>query len=184
MKTCNVCGETKPLEDFYANKGSRGGRRADCKACNNAQRRERYRADPRAHVERAVRWQRENPERHKAKQREYAESGKKKVADRKSHLKRKYGLTVEQYDEMLEAQGGGCAICGRLPRGDIALHVDHDHETGVIRGLLCFTCNNALGDLEDDPERLYKAATYLDRDDELTALALARARALALTTSR
>ncbi len=184
MKTCKVCGETKPLDEFYANKGGRDGRRPDCKVCNLATRRAKYLEDPGKYIERVQRWQRENPDRYKAKLREYAESGKKKISDRKSHLKRKYGLTVEQYDEMLEGQGGGCAICGRPPRDDIALHVDHDHETGVIRGLLCFTCNNALGDLNDDPERLYKAATYLDRDDELTALALARARALALTTSR
>ena len=72
-------------------------------------------------------------------QREYAESGKKKISDRKSHLKRKYGLTLEEYDAMLEAQGGVCAICGEPRPEERTLHVDHDHETGAIRGLLCFT---------------------------------------------
>ncbi|MDZ4827914.1 MAG: endonuclease domain-containing protein [Actinomycetota bacterium] len=182
MKTCKVCGKPKPLDEFYGNKRRRDGRRPECMSCNLAIRKAKYREDPRKYIERVQRWQRENPERYRAKLREYAESGKKKVADRKSHLKRNYGITVEDYDRMLAEQGGGCAICAKAPRDDIALHVDHDHQTGVVRGLLCFTCNNALGDLNDDPERLYKAVTYLDRDDELTALA--RARALALTTSR
>lgn len=128
-----------------------------------------------------MKWQRENPERYKAKQREYVESGRKSIANRKSHLKRKYGLRIEEYDRMLAAQGGGCAICGNPGRDDISLHVDHDHETGVVRGLLCFTCNNALGDLGDSYERMHRAANYLDRDDELTELA--RTRALALATS-
>lgn len=91
-------------------------------------------------------------------------------------------MTPEQYDEMLAAQGGGCAICGRPPRPDIALHVDHDHTTGAVRGLTCFRHNNALGDFDDDPTLLEKAAAYLRSHDpvvqEETALVKARARAL------
>lgn len=81
--------------------------------------------------------------------------------DRRSHLKRKYGITPEPYDALLAEQEGGCAICGRPPRSDIALHVDHEHGTGRIRGLLCFRCNNALGDFDDDHDRLAKAVHYL-----------------------
>lgn len=71
---------------------------------------------------------------------------------------------------MLRSQGGGCALCHRPPRPGKVLHVDHDHETGSVRGLLCFTCNNALGDFEDDPGRLRAAITYLSRYDELEPL--------------
>lgn len=78
-------------------------------------------------------------------------SGGKRLADRRSHLKRKFGMTIEQYDEMLAAQGGGCFICGRPPREDMSLHVDHDHSTGAVRGILCFRCNNALADFGEDP---------------------------------
>ncbi len=73
---------------------------------------------------------------------------------------------------MLAEQDGGCAICGRPPRNDIALHVDHEHGTGRIRGLLCFRCNNALGDFEDDHTRLGAALAYLGpvpKDDATVA---------------
>ncbi len=102
-------------------------------------------------------------------------------ADRRSYLKRKYGMTIGDYDRMLEAQGGGCAICGRRPRADISLHVDHDHETARIRGILCFPCNNTLGDFKDDPTRLYAAANYLARDPELDTLIRKRAHELVST---
>ena len=62
---------------------------------------------------------------------------------------------------MLEAQDGGCTVCERRPSGAISLHVDHDHRTGRIRGLLCFRCSNAIGDLEDDPELLTRGAEYV-----------------------
>jgi len=121
-----------------------------------------------------MRWQRDNREKYQAKQREYAKSGKKKIADRKSHLKRTYGLTLEDFDAMLAAQGGGCAICGK-PDVD---HIDHDHRTGQVRGILCFRCNVAIGQMDDDCDRLAAAMAYLARDDELDAVVRARAVAL------
>ena len=84
---------------------------------------------------------------------------------------------------MLAAQDGVCAICGRPPTEGISLHVDHDHESGARRGLLCFRCNNSLGDLEDDSDLLRRAAAYLDAHDpevaELTARVKERLAALA-----
>jgi|TARA_R110000868_G_scaffold26592_4_gene102215 hypothetical protein len=73
---------------------------------------------------------------------------------------RSYGITVEDYDEMLESQGGGCYICGIGPVGR-ALDIDHDHRTGKVRGLLCSNHNRALGLLGDDPDLLLAAHTYL-----------------------
>ena len=150
MKTCKVCGVSKSLDDFYRNEGGRDGRRPECKACNLAARAAKYRANPRPAIERALRWQRENPERHKAKQREYVESGRKSASSRKSHLKRKYGLTLEDFDAMVASQGGGCAICGRTD----ADNVDHDHVTGRVRGILCFNCNVAIGHVANDEDRM------------------------------
>lgn len=99
---------------------------------------------------------------------------------RADHLMRKYGITVEQYDAMLDGQGGGCFICGRPPRPDISLHVDHDHSTGQVRGILCFGCNKALADFQDDPALLGKAASYLSRHGHQDEIDLARQRALSL----
>ena len=77
-------------------------------------------------------------------------------------LKDKYGITLEDYDRMLEDQGGSCAVCGtEHPGGKGRFHVDHNHSTGKVRGLLCHSCNVGLGALKDSPEVLLKAATYL-----------------------
>jgi hypothetical protein len=83
---------------------------------------------------------------------------------RRYQLKSKYGLTVEAYDVMLAKQNGVCAICGsKNPRGPgKRLHIDHDHATGKVRGLLCHPCNRALGLVRDSPALLRKAATYLE----------------------
>lgn len=74
----------------------------------------------------------QNPERYAANQRRFKESGGYSLSIRKNHLKQNYGLTLEDYDRMLESQGGVCAICGDPPRDDIALHVDHCHDTGSM----------------------------------------------------
>jgi len=86
--------------------------------------------------------------------------------------------TVERYDEMFDAQGGVCCICRKPRPEDRSLHVDHDHATGEIRGLLRFRCKNALGDFDDSYDLLQSAADYLDRDAELDALARERVKAL------
>lgn len=75
-------------------------------------------------------------------------------------LRRDFGLELGRYDEMLEEQDGRCAICRREPNGK-RLHVDHCHTTGVVRGLLCYTCNVGLGNFNDDPDRLQVAIEYL-----------------------
>lgn len=79
-----------------------------------------------------------------------------------AHRLRFYGLTPEQFDEMVEEQAGTCAICGQEPSDGKAFNVDHDHETGLVRALLCGNCNRGLGSFADDPERLRSAAAYLD----------------------
>ena len=104
----------------------------------------------------------------------FTESGKRKVSNRKSHLKRKYGLTLDDFDVLLASQGGGCAICGK-PEPD---NVDHDHVTGRVRGILCWNCNIGVGHFGDSEEDLATATNYVARDDELAELARARVVAL------
>ena len=76
------------------------------------------------------------------------------------HLKRTYGITVDVYDAMLQAQRGRCAICDSAEKGRLV--VDHCHDTGVVRGLLCVACNAALGPFGTE-DRLLSALTYLIR---------------------
>lgn len=78
-------------------------------------------------------------------------------------LIKKYGITLEQFDALLVVQNGRCAICGgREPGGRYGQwYVDHDHITGIVRGLLCNRCNISLGKFEDDPDLLEKAAAYV-----------------------
>ncbi|MDQ4132357.1 MAG: endonuclease VII domain-containing protein [Actinomycetota bacterium] len=166
MKRCKRCGELKPLSAFYRAAGMRDGHRNDCKVCNLAEKKRRYDADPAAAIARVKRWQQENADRLDAYRRTRREDPAVKRAARAGHLKRKYGITIEQYEAMLALQGGTCAICRRPPAPNTSLHVDHDHETGEIRGLLCFTCNNFLGDVEEDLQRLRAAAGYLEHGME------------------
>lgn len=82
--------------------------------------------------------------------------------------KAKYGLSAEQIQEMRESQGGKCAICEIVMRvggrpGMDQEHVDHDHKTGDVRGLLCSRCNTSIGKFNDDPALLRRAAEYIER---------------------
>ena len=82
-------------------------------------------------------------------------------AARRCQLKKDFGLTVEEYNKMLEVQNGVCAICGNTDPAGRQLAVDHDHDTGDNRGLLCGVCNPGIGYFRDDPELLEAAARYL-----------------------
>ena len=142
MKTCSMCGETKPLDAY---KPERGGRRANCRACDTVRHRE-WRERNREHV------------------RAYDRQTHRKVDGWRTHIARKYGLMIVDYERLLQDQDGGCAICrtdapgGRGKR----FHIDHDHKTGQVRGLLCSRCNQMLGYSGDSREVLVAAARYLD----------------------
>lgn len=130
------------------------GSRLGCKRCN---------------LRRALAWQKKFPEKVNAKNRRYKIGNKEKVAlvSRNSKLKINYGMTIEQYNVQLEAQGSVCAICHRYetkqhPDGTVwSLSVDHCHTTGAIRGLLCSACNVGLSNFQDSPSMLAKAIEYL-----------------------
>ena len=165
-KQCRICGEQKPLTDFHRAAAARDGHRSECKSCFRALWKARYDADPerrRRAVERALAWQLRNADRYAELLRRRNASPEYKKALRESHLKRKYGLTLDDYHVMLEAQRGGCAICAAPEPDGQSLHVDHDHDTGAVRGLLCFTCNAGIGMFDHDIVLLSAAVQYLRR---------------------
>ncbi|MFC7883951.1 endonuclease VII domain-containing protein [Streptomyces sp. NPDC057376] len=82
----------------------------------------------------------------------------KAAQGRAGHLKRQYGITEAERDALIASQGGVCCICLAAP----AAHVDHCHETGRVRGVLCFSCNAALGQFKDRPDAIRRAAAYVE----------------------
>lgn len=89
---------------------------------------------------------------------------RKKAAARASHARwilKTYGLTIEQYEALYEAQGGVCYICRRATGKVRRLAVDHDHKTGYVRGLLCKPCNSVLAHIRDDTQTLHRTIEYL-----------------------
>jgi hypothetical protein len=90
---------------------------------------------------------------------------------RNHHLRKNFGISVEQAEQLLAEQGGRCAVCGD-EMADVrgySPHVDHDHATGMVRGILCLGCNAGLGQFRDDRRRLLAAIRYLDRHHALVA---------------
>ena len=131
-KHCRDCRELKALEDFPLQKGGRFGRHPLCKPCRAAQERRRYERDR----ERLLAQMQADPAR--------------RVRKRRHTLRRKYGLTPEEYEGLRTRQSGCCAVCWRRTE---LLYVDHDHASGEVRGLLCGNCNFGVGDFGDDADR-------------------------------
>lgn len=149
-KPCPRCNQRKPISEFGKNSRTYHGIATYCKVCTNAMQIGR-RATPegaQAHRNGSKKWRDANIERHKD-----------------NNAKWRYGVDHGTYDTMFEAQGGKCAICGTTSPGGGAnrFSIDHCHGSQAIRGLLCISCNNGLGRFNDDPDRLQKAAAYLEK---------------------
>lgn len=82
--------------------------------------------------------------------------------NREASLRQRYGIGVEDYNSLLDIQEGGCRICGWVPSKEKALCVDHDHDTGKVRGLLCTSCNLIVGHARDNPAVLLSSVAYLE----------------------
>lgn len=94
---------------------------------------------------------------------------KERAADLR--LRRHFHITLDEYNQIVEAQGRACAICGKEWKpGDKRLALDHDHNTGLIRGAICFWCNKLLGMFQDNYVRLAAAAAYLTRPPAVAVL--------------
>ena len=190
VKRCTLCSTDKHVSDFAKNSRSRDGRNASCKSC----RRDRYQLPARErgsqvqqhldgtqtcrvcgldkHVS-EFHWRSDNGKYRSECKGCLADKGKQywvvsgSQLARSRNLRIKYGITTDKYDELLSAQGGGCAICGGTDNPDAtSLAVDHCHITGRIRGILCGPCNKAIGLMKDNPVLLTQAAAYLGGDQD------------------
>ena len=129
MKTCSKCKEEKQLIDF-AKTGRREGLFASlCKPCSS---------------KKASAWNKNNPE-------------KRRLYSRRNKLKKQYGISPEQYDEMIKSQEAKCLICEKNRK----LVIDHNHKTGEVRGLLCNQCNAGIGYFYENPSIMKKAIKYV-----------------------
>ncbi len=153
LKICRMCLLTLPLDDFRMTrqKKKRMRRSSYCKKCTR---------------ENTKNWIAANKERQKLNDKKYRSAHKKehKENNRKLLLMSNYGLTVESYNGMLAKQNFMCAICKRTDSGNknhSSLLVDHCHETGKIRGLLCNPCNQAIGLFKDNPQTMMVAIEYI-----------------------
>jgi hypothetical protein len=136
------CGRRLPLEDFWFENKLSGKRHYRCKEC---------------HGQYIRIWVAANGEKRKAAVQRYG--------DRAQSRFKRYGITRDIYDQMLKAQGGVCAICGK-PDQDRNLHIDHDETTNQIRGLLCNGCNTGIGKFYHNPRLLMAAARFLMKFEE------------------
>ena len=146
-KFCPHCELTKPVTEFYASNGTIHGFDTYCKACRAVQ---------------ARAWRLANKPKAAADQKRWRQKNARAAKD--YHLQLRYGLPPGGYDKMLAEQDGKCACCGsQKPGGRGDFHVDHCHDTGKIRGLLCHGCNVSIGHFDHDPHLLEKAVAYLNR---------------------
>lgn len=146
-KVCSKCKIEKRYQDFFKDSKRAIGIRCQCKECDRIKT-QNWRIKNRSNYNNYVAmWRAKNPER-----------------QHKTEIKRRYQLSVEQYNEMLTSQSCKCAICGKLHDPSIKrgrLYVDHCHDSKKIRGLLCANCNKGLGCLSDNINTIYNAINYL-----------------------
>ncbi|MER5880613.1 MULTISPECIES: endonuclease VII domain-containing protein [unclassified Streptomyces] len=173
QRGCSRCKQNKPRAAFARNKSMRDGLQVYCRECSAEHYRQRQEAKgrtvrakvpvPSGH-KRCPQCQVARPhaewERNKSSSDGWASYCRECRAERNriSYFRRKYGLTPAELDAMVAEQRGICCICLTAP----AEHVDHCHQTGRVRGVLCFSCNAALGQFKDRPDAIRRAATYLE----------------------
>lgn len=162
LQCCTRCGEWQGLEQFYmqsprvlaSGKLEKVRRHPHCSTC---------------HKERCRAWRKAHPGRMASAARDlYERSEACRLSKRNSRYKRIYGITLADFDRMVEEQGGRCALCdgppcaSRFKRSTEArFHVDHCHKTGKVRALLCYKCNAGIALLNDDPNLMKRAAIYV-----------------------
>jgi len=174
MKQCSKCKQVKDESEFHKSKDSKDGRVSQCKVCKSAYYGPAYRAANREKIKQQQKAYNLNParrERKSAYAKLYYITHRERLVEYRNSRRAqataisrrwKTGCTPEQYAALLAKQNSRCAICGAVPNGK-ELCIDHDHETGILRELLCDRCNKTLGLLKDDPIVARSMAAYLEK---------------------
>lgn len=156
-RECAGCRNFKPWDQFYKQERGQNGRRSRCKTCESA-RHTRYVAANRDKVNAKRKQSQSAPEvRARLAQRQREKRKQDPERFRAHDRKKLYGIGRAEWERLLQEQGGRCAICFR----EAPMAVDHCHQTGKIRGLLCRPCNCAIGLFHEDTERMTQAVAYL-----------------------
>lgn len=161
MKRCSSCKIEKPFSDFYPVANGVGGVRPKCKECSRIAEKKKYGENA------EFRWSKLSKQAIKL-QTDPEHKKKHMLSQRKWHLKKNYGMTIDDFSSMLASQGGGCAICGSKSgvfEPKTRMVVDHCHVTGKVRGILCDLCNTALGKFQDSAELLTSAIRYIHKHE-------------------
>lgn len=148
-KACSVCLEVKEPTEYFKDKANFDGLGHMCKKCKTLK---------------TYEWREKNKEHYNKTQRDYQKKAYTPEQRYGHEIKRRYGCSLERYNEMLVAQEGSCAICKELHNPAIKqgrLYVDHCHATGEIRQLLCGSCNSMLGYAKDDTRVMLEAVAYV-----------------------
>lgn len=165
LKKCKKCGVEQPLANYHAHPKLKYHPR--CKPCRAEDQREYYKAHPDKFIAYRARARNETVEERDARiQRRKDEApAKRKLAKWRVHIRKTLGVTAEQYQKLFELQDGKCAICSsKSPGGKRERFcIDHCHDTGAIRGLLCVSCNSGLGYFKDKIDNLKSAVKYLEQ---------------------
>lgn len=161
-KKCNKCDLVKPIENFWRDKSKKDGFKSTCRECR-----------PKQNYERQLQWRKENPEKVLQMQKRRNRVRRNSITERNSTLKRKFNITLEQYNKLLEKQDYKCAICSISQTNVKTFAVDHDHKCckekgrscgNCVRGLLCQVCNQALGMFQDSDSILRSAINYINQN--------------------
>lgn len=161
MKICTGCKNNKELKFFSKDKSHKDGLTSRCKQCIA----EINQLNRVGRIATRKTYEKNNWDKISTKKKEYNEKQENKDRKKDQKLRAKFGITLEDYEYMVESQKGLCAICGVEQSGfKKVLSVDHDHNNGKIRGLLCHSCNVGLGMFLDNPTLLLGAIKYLSRN--------------------
>ena len=164
MKVCTKCKEEKDLDSFHKHLKGKDGLTSSCKSCIKEYNIKYYQANSEKIAASNKEYYQANPEKIAARNKEYYQANKASIEETKRdwYYKKNYGISLDDYNLMLEEQDNCCAICKKhSSENSTVLHVDHCHETGEVRGLLCYKCNSVLGYAKDDIQTLLTAVDYL-----------------------